>query len=311
VSHPPYHLRVNKAVDRLALLEAIRRIESVWDLSDYTYYGFGGPCLEEFRLLYELFPCLSMVSIERDEQTYKRQQFHLPCTMLKLLNTDFSSFLAQYESRDRKSIFWLDYTGLDYRCFEDFMALLGGVAAGSMIKITLRSEPRDYVGKEEEFQKRFGAVMPDTLAAPPPTLVDFAGLLQNMLQIAAEKALSGAASTAFMPVSSFCYSDGTGMLTLTGVACAADEESMVRAAFKGWQLANLDWKRPRWIDVPILSTKERLFLEGLLPCSGRPGRVLRRALGYHVGADQKTTEARLKQYADFHRYSPYFMRATP
>ena len=87
-----------------------------------------------------------MICIERDEEIYKRQQFHLPCRFhrLKLLHKPLQSFLAQYEAKDEKSIFWLDYTNLEIGHFDDFMGLLGKVGADSIIKITLSCDPRDY-----------------------------------------------------------------------------------------------------------------------------------------------------------------------
>ena len=83
--------------------------------------------------------------------SYKRQQFHVPChaAQLKLRNIEFKSFLARYEGSEGKSIFWLDYTGLKYGCFEAFMALLEKVSPKSLIKITLRCEPSDYLDKNE------------------------------------------------------------------------------------------------------------------------------------------------------------------
>lgn len=77
-------------------------------------------------------------------------------------------------------------------------------------------------------------------------------------------------------------------------------------------MANFDWKEPRRIDLPVLSTRERLHLQHLLPVSEKAGKVLREALGYLIeGNDRKATEKKLKQYADFHRYSPYFIRGIP
>jgi hypothetical protein len=85
----------------------------------------------------------------------------------------------------------------------------------------------------------------------------------------------------------------------------------VKRAFGDWHLRNLNWGMPRLIDVPTLSTKERLHLQRRLPCERHAGRVLRRALGYLIENDTKRTEGKLRQYADFHRYSPYFMKAVP
>jgi len=320
MKHPPYHLRANKSVDRLLLVDAIRRLDRLDRLSEYTYYGFGGPYLDDFRLIYGLFPEIKMVSIEEDEDTCKQQEFHLPCKNLRLEKAKFKSFLARYESRDERSIFWLDYTNLCYGNFEDFMALLGKVPENSMIKITLRAEPSDFFDQQnkipgsgaEEFRRQFGAVMPDSAADPPLLWWDFVCLLQDMVRVAAQKALPSTLSLMFQPVSSFCYTDGTGMFTLTGLVCQRDLKKKVRKAFHDLQFSNLTWAKPRRINIPVLSTQERLHLQKFLPCRAEDaGRILGEALGYLIDDDKKSTENKLRQYARFHRYYPYFMRAVP
>lgn len=319
MKHPAYHLRPNKAVDRFLLIEAIRRLGALGSLREYTYYGLGGPYLEDFRLLYEFCPEIGLVSIEEDEQTFKRQKFHLPCGTLRIARAQMKSFLVQYEPQDMKSIFWLDYTRLEYGNFEDFIALLSKAAEYSMVKITLPAAPNDYFDKQgeepgsrtERFRREFGAVLPDSSSSPPLEPRDFASLLQEMLQIAAQKALPSVMPLTFQPVSSFYYADGKGMFTLTGVICPREQKGAVKKAFEDWQFANLNWAKPKRIDVPVLSTKERLRLQGQLPCRQYAGRVLRKTLGYLIDDDRKTTEAKLKQYADFHRHYPYFMKAVP
>lgn len=319
MKHPPYHLRTNKAVDRFMLIEAIRRLGQLSELAQYTYYGFGGPYLEEFRLLHESFPETKMVSIEQDAQTHKRQRFHRPCGPIQLRHVDFKSFLVRYDSHDKKSIFWLDYPGLEYSQFDDFMTLLGKVAADSIVKITLRAEPSDYVGrdkedqekKEEEFRAKFGAILPSSDVAPPPDLERFAGLLQDMVQIAAQRALPSGTGFVYQPISSFCYKDGDGIFTLAGIVCQRSRLKSVRKQFSSWHFANLDWAIPKLIDVPFLSTKERLHLQRHLPCARDAGRRLLRVLGYRIDNDRARAVAKMKQYADFYRYYPHFVRAIP
>ncbi len=323
MSHPPYHLRTNKAADRFALIEAIKRLDKLGGkLEEYTYYGLGGPYLEDMRLLYEFCPEIPMVSIEENEEIRKRQDFHRPCASgtLQLKKTNVKSFIDLYEPSDRKSIFWLDYTRLAYTCFDDFITLLGEIASGSMVKITLRADPRDYWWynhrsmrrkKIEEFRKKFATVMPTQSAYPPWASKDFAYLVQEMLQIAAEQALPAAMPLSFHPVSSFYYSDGTWMFTLTGVIWPRNDKAAVERAFNGWEFANLAWARPKLIDIPDLSTKERLRLQRCLPCSASRGATLRAELGYLIDEDILKTETALEQYAAFHRYFPYFLRGVP
>src|SRR5258708_32259374 len=146
MKHPPYHMRPNKAADCLTLIDAIRLAVKMEELHEYTYYSMGGPTLEDFRLIYEFYPEIKMVCIEQDPEIYKRQRFHLPCRFhrLKLEHTSLKSFLAQYEAKDQKSIFWLDYTNLELSHFDDFMGLLGKVGANGLVKITLGCDRLDY-----------------------------------------------------------------------------------------------------------------------------------------------------------------------
>ena len=197
--HPPYHLRVNKAVDRAALVEAIGILTDGKALSEYTYCGMGGPFLEEHRLLYAMYPRLKLVSIEQDEETYKRQKFHRPCSaeILDLRYQEFRSFLRTYESRDEKSIVWADYTDLKYDHIASFIALLGRLAIGSMVKITLRAEPTPHSSDDDsraKFRKKFGAVLRGSATIPSRAL-EFAGMLHGMMHAAAQKALRGIADT--------------------------------------------------------------------------------------------------------------------
>ncbi len=323
MKHTAYHLRPNKAAERFAFIEAIRRLERLGEggLADYTYFGLGGPYLEDFRLLTEFFPDIDMVSIENENETYKRQDFHLPSSKVKLELDELSSYIARYDPGNMKSVFWLDYTNLKYSHFEDFKALLGLVAEKSMIKVTLRCHPKDYgsnktgCAKEQEAEKfrvEFSNVMPQPSVDPPRYLPEFATLLQDMLRVAAGQVFPPAAAiSTFVPVSSFCYSDGTGMFTLTGIVCDNDSRGAVRHIYEDWEFANLEWSPPTLINVPVLSTKERLHLQRLLPSTSTSGPTLLKALGYLIDNSTPKTEAALKQYAAFHRYSPYFLRGVP
>lgn len=313
MKHPPYHLRPNKAIDRFMFIESIRCIGGHNKLQEYTYYGFGGPYLEDLRLVHEHFPEIRMVSIERDEETYKRQRFHLPCGHIRLRRESFHSFLAHFNAGDLKSIFWLDYTELNYRLFGEFKTLLGMVSTGSLIKITLRVETGDYLEAEQvdKFGEEFQSVLPEAASRPPQNFGQFASLAQEMLQVAAEQQLPSATGLIFQPISSFCYKDTVGILTLTGVVCQRSEQKDYQERFAHLRFANLTWKKPRIIDVPFLSTKERMHLQRHLPCALDAGPRLLKALGYNIDGDRTRALAKMRQYSEFYRYYPHFIRAIP
>ena len=318
---PAYHLRPNKAVDRLVLMEAIRRLARLdgKGLEGYTYHGLGGPYLEDFRLLYELYPKIGMVSIEIKKRIFERQEFHRPCRSLKLERGSLSSFITRYNPGNAKSIFWLDYNKLEYACFKDFQRLLVSVAPDSMIKITLPSDHGDLLtpGKRRsptrisKFCERFSDFMPNAPGDPPRNSKCFAGLLQDMIQIAAQQALLAVTmGKKFIPLSSFYYTDGTPMFTITGVVCSVDREDKLKEVFADWEFANLVWEPPRQINVPTLSTKERLHLQQALP-TRTSAQVLCERLGYSIEDTYKKTKETMEQYAAFHRYVPYFLKGVP
>jgi hypothetical protein len=317
---PAYHLRTNKAVDRLLFLDALHMFETASAFAKYVYYSFGGPYLDDFRLMHEHFPKMKMVSIELLEEVFERQRFHKPTGYVTLMHSDLHTFLTNYDAGRKKGVFWLDYTKLELAQFEEFMMLLGKVNANSIVKITLQCQPMYYqnkIGDEKKadgtykndknklFRDTFQDFLPSSSVAIPHDPLGFARLLQDMVQIAAQKALpSAAGGLVFQPVSSFYYKDGAGIFTLTGIVCDPAEQDDIKEKFSKWAFANLDLANPpKEIDVPVLSTKERLHLQKYLPCKGEK---LAKALGYPIGDNNA---GKMQQYADFYRQYPYFIRA--
>ena len=109
--HPAYHLRPNKAIDRFLFLEMIRALGLYSRLDKHTYVGFAGPFLEDFRILAQAFPQLSLLSVESDEETYKRQKFHQCSRKLTLHHCRFDEFLST-RFPEGPTITWADYTGM-------------------------------------------------------------------------------------------------------------------------------------------------------------------------------------------------------
>lgn len=320
MKHPPYHLRVNKAVDRLAFFDVIKRVERMsLGLPEYTYYSLGGPYLEDFRTLYEICPEIGMVSIENDNDTYERQKFHLPCGKLKLVYKELSEFIDYYTPGKERSVFWLDYVDLEYEHFDDLATLLPKLAEFSIVKITFPADPKDYIDSKKETPGTRWAAFTETfeqfLPTPLPTFKrnrrKFAEIIQNMLRLAVDRTFFYGSGYVFQPVSSFRYADGKPMYTLTGFVCSDKQKHRIISAYEDWDFANLDWSEPIEIDIPHLSTKERLHLQEHLPCFKRSGIYLRKILRYNVGDGLKDSRNKLKSYAEFHRYSPYFVKALP
>ncbi|MCC6345677.1 MAG: hypothetical protein IT388_00660 [Nitrospirales bacterium] len=329
MNHPPYHLRINKAVDRFLLIDILRVLSRTYDLSEYTYYGFGGPFLEDCRLIREYCPDIKLVSIERDADTYKRQEFHRFTNRdLTLVRKELEDYLSQDFASDEKVIFWLDYVDNKYRRLEEFKMLLQKVGSYSIVKITLPAQiygnPFRKWDSERETsitteQQRFindfnmqyrealrsNVVDKEPFAMPHKTIE----LIVNMIRVTVGKALPHSGGTVFQPLNACHYKDGVPMLSVVGIVCPTEEVLKIQGLFRGWKFANLSWGTPRKIDMPHLSTKERLLIEHLLPTEANDGRILSETLGYSIDKDAALSLEKLRQYEDFHRNCPYFIKA--
>lgn len=327
MKHPPYHLRVNKAVDRWMLVEALSVLFKHLDLRDYRYYGLGGPFLEDLRLLGEYFADLPLTSIETNEQTYRRQKFHRCAKNVTLKKESVDTFIAT-NSWDKPAVYWLDYTDLNPTRIQEFQRLLDSVHEDSVVKVTLRASLDDLPdfaisrlpeGTDElldkwrekylaEFMSRFDTLIPPDTRYADLRPAKFPALLQRMLRIAAQRTLAPGSGRRFQILHSCHYSDHTAMFSLAGVVCRDEDAPKYQKMFAEWPHRNLRWRDPKRIDMPILSTKERMLLESFLPARTTTGRALRRALGYNIDDTAPASVRKLDHYAVFYRYYPYFAK---
>jgi len=327
---PAYHLRPNKSVDRFRLVEILKKLKAKeFDFSEYSYIGFGGPFLEDHRLMGDFFPEMSTVSIERDLQVCNRQEFHVPHKKVTIKNIPANEFINDY-SAGTKCVFWLDYTNLKPSNFDEFKQIIEKVQQKSIVKITLRADLEDYPPEmlrghlspekqtEEEqkfldrFMARFGDWTPAGLTYSSFRSGRFFLVIEQMLQIAAQQVFPASADgLRFQILDSTHYSDTSHMFCLTGMVCTKEDSHKVKENLLGCKFSNLEWGNPQQIDVPILSTKERLHLERHLPMDLGTGEVLHQVLNYNIENTAEESIERLRQYSDFSRYLPYFVKAAP
>lgn len=329
MKHPPYHLRTNKAVDRLLLVEVLRKLGPSYE--GFTYYTLGGPFLEDLKVIDHFFPEMKLVSLEANQQTYLRQKFNKFNSRIELINMPLSDFLTHNYKPGTRDVFWLDYTDLKYERFEEFQRVIKQVAPGSVVRITLHAEAAVDLASVEErltpdelarvqkeledaFRKEFDLLLMDFpeggIFARP---FRFARMVQLMVRRAASLALDTAGSKVdFLPVQSTRYNDNTQMLSVTGVVCLRTERDALQSQLANVRFANLDWHEPDRIDIPALSIKERLHLERHLPVppGQDAGETLFRELNYKIDNGERQSKEQLLQYALCHREYPNFIRIT-
>ncbi|MEM6737888.1 MAG: O-methyltransferase [Bacteroidota bacterium] len=333
MKHPPYHLRINKAVDRLLLTDIVRAslYSSDKGLEEYTYYSLAGPFLQDLKVIDRFFPDMKLVSLEGNYQTYMRQEFHKFSAKLILENVPLRDFIIHKYEPSGIDIFWLDYTDLRYERFEEFQLLLDRVLPGSIIKLTLNAHPKDelfYLKEilseaeviplkeklERDFKDEFKGVLPHSHRDPfIGNNQKYARMIQLMVRRAASEALDKPGSDLdFLPLTSSRYNDRTQMLSVTGVVHRRKDLDETKEQFKDVRSVDFDWSEPIEINVPILSKKECFLLENELPVpqENEPGTILYEKLGYKIDRSVPLTKKRLDSYANYCREYPNFIRMT-
>lgn len=318
----PYQLRPNKAVERLMFLELLRRLEASLQLgSQYDYVGFGGPQMEDFRLLYELFPEMKMLSIEREANVVKRQRFNCPHTNVRCKLQNSGQFVSNV-SNSRNLIVWLDYTEAGERPIQisEFQSLLSNLRSRSIVKLTLNAAPSTLAGSPgdkglqakrlKSFLSDFDRCFPNGLEEEMMDEGNFPSALLAVIDYAAREALSGRSNWRFQILTSAAYADSRQqMLTVTGIV---GEKTHIAAILNVPQLATWDLNRLSWNDPPVrirvpeLTLKERIFINQLLPKLESDVTSVQRKLGFFLGATQSESEEKLRNYINFQRHYPFW-----
>lgn len=316
----PYQLRPNKAVERLLFAELLSRLDASLRIgSSYEYSGFGGPQMEDFRLLNECFPEMQMVSVEREEQVLKRQRFNGPHTNVRCKLKSSADFVSDFSCRS-KAIVWLDYTAPGERLEQvaEFQNLLRRVKEFSIVKVTLNAAASTlggHAGKPglpterlKKFMDDFSRCFPNGLGEEAVTTNNFPRTLLRVLEYAAAEVLHDRHDWRFQPLTSAVYADGQTMLTLTGIVGKRPSIANVLSNpnLVDWNFTRFVWDNPVIIEVPELTLKERIHVNQMLPKHENNVAFIQRKLGFHVDSKPEESERKLRNYVSFQRHYPHF-----
>jgi hypothetical protein len=315
----PYHLRLNKAVEREIFIGLLSVLYPRLQLSDYQYIGMGGPFLEDYRAMHARLGLSKMVCIESDENTHRRQLFNTPFGGIECINSTIEEYLRTADLANDPMLIWLDYTAPSDRReqMETFISLVSNVGPRSILKLTLNADPAELVrssgppGSELferrllEVQRQLGEFLAPDALAREISYRRFGQLLLRSLKYSLDRELEGT-GVSFLGFSSYSYSDGQSMVTVTGASVDdGDVESfLAETKVNQWPFYSNDWTVPEKIDLPQLSTQERIELQRAMNSSDVP------RLGYSLPAGKilKTPGEMLSAFERFYRVTPAFAK---
>lgn len=320
----PYHLRQNKAIERNLFMESLRRLNNYTNISEYVYIGFGGPFLEDFKQVHNLLKVNKMISIEGDDNVLRRQHFNKPLSCINLGNDPEMSgdFINRYDFAE-KTIIWLDYampSELNSQ-LNELVNLITKLKPKDIFKITLNANP-ESLGRDPSqtdprayrFQK-ISDILTETFLPINSTTLDvgfkkYPFLLINAIRRAIENGLKGRVDLRIHPLTAFVYKDGQQMVTFTAIALENSDEEEAKfldsSRIRNWAFYSGDWTKPKDINVPAMSLKERIHIESLLPEATVEN--INETLGYYIGSDQSGANKDLTNFIEYHRVVPWYSK---
>lgn len=271
----PYRLRPNKAVDRELFLALLGRLAAHMRIEEYSYIGMGGPYLEDFRLIHAKLGIERMVCVEAEEQVHLRQLFNRPVEAIECINNTFEDYLDS-EDFDTPVVIWFDYT--DPRVITDqierFSRSIGELPIGSILRITLNAAPSSLgeqsdaekvTGKNlqewrlDRFKERMGTMFPSETRPEGMTFKNFGSTILRALYVAVERVAVNFKDRKVVWALSTHYADGQPMTTAT-LIIVDHEDSVTGELVAAWKYHSTPMN-PLKIDMPALSTKERIIME--------------------------------------------------
>jgi len=283
-SSPAYQLRPNKAVDRELFLALLARVAGGLVIEKYKYIGLGGPFLEDFRLLHARLGITDMVCIEQEEAVLLRQKFNRPFASVKCLHSTIEDYFAGTEFEE-PVILWLDYTEpMSLRKqIECFCTQVCTLPVGSIVKLTLNANPtslgtpgrhemrKDVFGASSDgkptlhewrlarLRERLGEFVPVELSPTRLTKSKFGGALLEIVELALDRAIEGYTDRKPNWCLATIYADGQAMTTTT-IFIGDTESYGTNQAISSWPFYSTP-SMPHVLDLPALSTRERLTME--------------------------------------------------
>ncbi len=280
----PYRLRPNKAVDRALFLSLLSWISPELRLKDYPYIGMGAEFLEDFRMIHARIGISEMTSVECDPQIIKRQEFNKPLESIKCVEATIEQYLEKTTIRT-PTIIWLDYTdptSLKLQ-IETFLATLRDCPVGSIVRVTLNAnsgslgnpKPGEMTSKIDsgsgdisqplhiwrlaKLREKLGDFVPNSLEPSSMVAKEFGGALLKILQFSVDREFKHSRDRVIHWALATHYADGQPMVTATAILTGLDD-TKIKDLIERWEYASLP-SSPLKLDLPSLSTKERIHLE--------------------------------------------------
>jgi hypothetical protein len=270
------------------------------------------------------FGITHMDSIEKDSKAYSRQLFNNPYSFIKLNPVDSTEYINGHGLKfDRSQIIWLDFATTELAAqLKDVEQLAWHLEEFDILKLTFNAHDQ-FINHTKKFKE---LTTDETLKfyAPPNLKVsdlttDYSGVIRKMAFKAIKRGLAASGKgLLFTNLTSFTYSDGQRMTTMTGIISLPESVDKVlkESGLKRWNFSNFGDQNTlqintQEIQVPVMTIAERIAIDRKLKKFG--AKRLAESLKFSYGDDDDSDdyhEMLINGYIKFYSFLPFYSRVT-
>lgn len=298
----PYDLRPCKQIERRMMLHALQGLQEVgFPVSRYQYTGFGSIFFVDFVLIRKLLGIYDMQSIELNPELESRVRYNVPNSDINIEIGDVGNYIPHL-AVDKQHFLWLDYDDVFQAYMVEHLVEASKILSpGSIIMVTVDVDydsldcPTNAVWFNH-FKDEAGEFMPAGMDKDNFTPDDIP-LAVSQIFAAIMSKISYRPNISFLPMFNFVYADGHEMQTLGGMICDAGARALInRYSWSQFNFLRREFaQEPYRIKMPVLTRKERLFLDTHLPADGAW-----EPTAFNLKKEQ------LDQYKAVYKYSPMY-----
>lgn len=322
-SNPFYHLRPNKYIDRHLFIEFLEYYNTVCQIENYQYIGFGSYMFDDFKLLHNRYNISDMISLEVDNTQYKRAIYNLPYKCIKVINKSSTDYINDGELDESKNkIIWLDYCSPEIGAqFNDIASIYAQLNLNDVLRITFNANPAS-MGSKQSSDEDAVALRTRRLHKLDSYIHDYISddikeehmthngypivlikCLKNLLDSLREPLIN---NKFIIPAFTNIYEDGQQMLTITLVVVTPEIKEKLQTKIKKNKLMNFSWDNPLQTKIPSLTTKEIIEINTILPQKGSKtiaNKILKK-LPFIFSEENRELE--LYSYISYYKIYPHF-----
>lgn len=262
-----YADRQSKQVARRIMVDALKRLQAIDRLSNYSYIGFGSYQFIDFEMVHRQLGITKMISIEGDEELLARCHFNAPYRGIEIVQGRSATVIPALDYSGR-CIIWLDYT---QRLRSDEMADCENLALrlqpGSVLAVTLNCHPGAEGTRRSELASAVGSQnVPIGMTESKLGDWGLAGTQRDLVTALLHRVLSGRGDGAmWQQILNICYRDDARMQMIVGlIDHPAIHEPIQACRFEDMPEISFD-SEATIVELPRLTIRERQALDKKLP----------------------------------------------